>query len=211
MTVRRSAAGSGITRRAALWLMGDATDMGDTLRHASSSANFESWICEPETEARAILEKSAPTAPENDEPADFAQRIVRIIQLARGAIDRGDAAGAAHFAVMLGHTVASAEMKAAFERDAARGWKVLASAHKGGPGKKGLHGVRDRGLALDLRKRMAAARTAGGGISRLALIDRMLTERLRPPQKPPPHSLNGLIKAIARGEAILNGKTTYPA
>jgi hypothetical protein len=127
---------SGITRQTRA-VLGDLASVEAGLAHAEARSTFDGLVREVEAEAGNIL-RTAMRGPggvlrtENDSPEDYAERITRLIQLTRSAIDSGDAGEAARFSFRLGHTVCEARMKGAWERLVLIGAKSQIGAGEGG-------------------------------------------------------------------------------
>lgn len=133
MAVQRARRGFGFSQQEVPVLAGSVADMRETLEHAASQASFEAWIAEVETQAQSIL-KGADTAESmvEDSPVHFATRILRHLQLARGAIKRKNASQAAYYAALLGHLVCLADLKFEWESVAIGGAGSRRGSKNGG-------------------------------------------------------------------------------
>jgi hypothetical protein len=124
--------GKGMTRKFVPFLPpGNPQDIKDTARFVERSRTFEARIADVEAVAREILQfakfdkKGALilTEDEEDSPAHFAERILRLIIAVRAAIKRGDADEAAFFSVTLGGLITEHDMKVDYEKTWAKGVK----------------------------------------------------------------------------------------
>jgi hypothetical protein len=136
MAVRGISRGSGITKRVVPALSGDmrAADMGQTLLYTAGGGSFEGWIREPEAMARTILQgaghdpdRPGSVAAEDDTPVDYSARILRLIQIVRGAIKRGNAEEAARFSLQIGWLACEHDFKVDWEKPA---WRAFIEGPK---------------------------------------------------------------------------------
>ena len=128
MSVRFQRRGRGITERHVPVLTPNPVDMRDTLKHAADAALFEGWVREVEERARAVLvvaghdpDRPGTVSAEEDTSPQYAGRILRLLQITRGAIRRGSRGrGCSLFAVRLGYLVREHDLRP----DAVRGFEA---------------------------------------------------------------------------------------
>jgi hypothetical protein len=132
MAKRRESVGTGITKRELTLYSGE--DLGPFMKGFAKAWNtavkeggghFGAVVLEAERACRRILSDAAvaPKRFEADTVEDYAERIVRHIELAKAAIAKGDADGAARWGVAIGRLCTEAEMKETWEVHALRGEK----------------------------------------------------------------------------------------
>lgn len=81
---------------------------------------------------RNLVEQAKGRPHEPDSPADFAERLLRLHQLATAQIDRGEPAEAARLGFEMGAIWAEYLFKAAWEREALAGQAFIENGAKGG-------------------------------------------------------------------------------
>ena len=126
--------GTGITARTITAHSGE--DMGAFAKGFAARWNasiseggglFGARVVKAERAYREILRQAGAGQFEEDSLEDFAQQILRHINLVRAAISGGDADRAARLAVDVGRLCTEAEMKEGWESHALRGYKNAAS------------------------------------------------------------------------------------
>jgi hypothetical protein len=123
VAVKGARRGTGITAKVVPALVaGDAEDTRGALHDPVRDRTFEKRIANFEAVAKEILktakfDKGALilTEDEEDTPAHFAERILRLISVVRAAIKRGDADEATFFAVTLGGLITESDLKVEHE------------------------------------------------------------------------------------------------
>ena len=138
MAVQRILRGNGITQRAQLALAGPYPDWRDALRAAHAASDFNAFLEEIESEAQSIIDAAELTAKgdgpavdvPDDSPEDYALRVLRYVELIRGAKRRGKSADLE--ILQLGRLDNEIKMKQAFERPALIGLKLCDSGRSGG-------------------------------------------------------------------------------
>jgi hypothetical protein len=204
MAVKFRRRGSGITERQELHLTGSAKDIADTLRHAAKRTSFEGWLLEVESHERAVLKRAGhdPDHPgrvkaDEDTAEDFAARILRRVQILRGAMRRRKISEAAEEGVMLGQLVCERGMKAGWETPALIGEKYLLFGHQGG---RPRNIERNVALARKYQQRQLTSR-----MSKTALMTLIGKEAV------PPLARYASIEAIKAGLKELKKSSGKPA
>lgn len=116
--------GGGITARAVTSYTGP--DIADAIDHMVRLFSADPLI-EAERSCRAFLAGAGAGPFEQDSAEDYAQRILRLITLARACVARGDADNAARLAFAAGCECTEARMKGQWERHAVRGLKNVSA------------------------------------------------------------------------------------
>jgi hypothetical protein len=129
MAKHKKSVGSGITERKVISYSGE--DMYAAVKaflhqwnaaRSEGGGSFGAVVLNAERACRSILETEAGPPPFGpDSPVGYAGRILRLIEITKGKIARGDADEAARTAVQIGRLCTEAYMKAVWEKHALRG------------------------------------------------------------------------------------------